>query len=79
MKYRITLNLSAVGHLMKVYAKHEYVEEETKQHFEEIYLAVLKSCKKADKKAFYNALAKFAAEDFDDAKEYIEKELNNES
>ena len=29
MKYRITLNLSAVGHLMKVYAKHEYVEEET--------------------------------------------------
>ena len=79
MKYRITVTLNEDERFMKIEAKHEYIEEETKDYLEEIYLTLLKSCKKADKKAFYNAFARFATEDFDDAKEFIEKELNNES
>lgn len=79
MKYRITLTLNEDERFMKIEAKHEYIEEETKDYLEEIYLTLLKSCKKADRKAFYHAFAKFANEDFDDAKEFIEKELRHES
>ena len=79
MKYRITLSMNAVGHFMKVEAKHEYIDEEVKDYLEEIYLTIFKSCKKADKKAFYHALARFAEEDFDDAKKFIEEEMHHEN
>ena len=79
MKYRITLTMNAVGHFMKIETKHEYINEETKDYLEEIFLTILNSCKKEDRKAFYHAFAKFANEDFDDAKEFIEKELRHEN
>lgn len=83
MKYRITLDiknpLESEDKELHVQAKHEYIDECSLIFLEEIFLTILHSCKKADKKAFYNAFARFAAEDFDDAKEYIEKELHNES
>ncbi len=78
MKYRITLSLHEDEHFMRVETKHEYIEEETKDYLEMIFLSLLHSCKKADKKAFYHAFAKFANEDFDDAKEFIEKERRHE-
>ena len=83
MKYRITLviktPLESEDMKLHVQARHEYIDELSLIFLEEIFLTILRSCKKADKKAFYNAFARFATEDFDDAKEYIEKELNNES
>ena len=80
MKYRITLNLDTRDtRSMRIEAKHEYIDEEVKDWLEEIYLTIFKSCKKADKRAFYNAFAKFAEEDFDDAKKFIEEEMQNEN
>lgn len=83
MKYRITLDiknpLESEDKKLHVQAKHEYIDECSLIFLEEIFLTILRSCKKADKKAFYNAITQFATEDFDDAKEYLEKEFNNES
>jgi len=80
MKYIITLNLDTRDtRYMRIEAKHECIDEEVKDWLEVIYLTIIKSCKKADKKAFYNALARFAVEDFDDAKEFIEKEQRHEN
>lgn len=80
MKYRITLNLDTTDkRYMRIEAKHEYIGEEVKDCLEEIYLTIIKSCKKADKKAFYNAFARFAAEDFEDAQKFIEKERRHEN
>lgn len=82
MKYRITLDiknpLESEDHKLHVQAKHEYIDECSLIFLEEIYLTILKSCKKADKKAFYHAFAKFANEDYD-AKEFIEKERRYEN
>lgn len=83
MKYRITLDiknpLETDDHKLHVQAKHEYMDECSLIFLEEIFLTILRSCKKADKISFYNAIARFAAEDFDDAKDYIEKRIGNES
>ena len=83
MKYRITLDiknpLESEDYKLHVQAKHEYTDECSLIFIEEIFLTILRSCKKADKKAFYHAFAKFANEDYDDAKEFIEKELRHEN
>lgn len=83
MKYRITLDiktpLQSGDMKLHVQAKHEYMDECSLIYLEEIFLTILRSRKKADKKAFYNAFGRFAVEDFDDAKEFIEKELRHES
>lgn len=83
MKYRITLDikdpLESEDHKLHVQAKHEYIDECSLIFLEEIFLTILRSCKKADKKAFYNAFAQFAAEDFDDAKQFIEEERHHEN
>lgn len=83
MKYRITLDINTPlqtkdGNL-HIAAKHEYIDERSLAFLKKIILTTLHSFKKADKKAFYNAFARFALEDFDVAKEFTEKELNNES
>ena len=81
MKYRITFSIKnpeeTNGHL-HVEAKHEYIDERSLIFLEEIFLTLLRSCKIADKKAFYSAMARFAAEDFDDARQFIKEELDNE-
>ena len=83
MKYRITLDiknpLESKDKKLHVQAKHEYTDERSLIFLEEIILTILSSFKKADEKAFYNALAGFAAEDIDDAREFIEKELHHEN
>lgn len=79
MKYRITLIIDKFANMMRIEAKHEFIDEEVKDYLEEIYLTILKSCKKADEKAFYHAFARFAEENFDDAKEFIEKERCHEN
>ena len=83
MKYRITLDiknpLESKDKKLHVQAKHEYIDECSLIFLEEIFLTILRSCKKADKKAFYHAFAKFAVEDFDDAKEFIEEETCHEN
>lgn len=72
MKYRITVTLNEDERYMRVEAKHEYIEEETKDYLEMIFLTLLHSCKKADKKAFYGAMSKFVVDDYDSAKAYVE-------
>ena len=79
MKYRITATLNKVGSHINLNVIHEYTEEETKLYLEKIYLSILHSLKEADKKAFYCAMAEFADEDYDDAKEFIKKELRHEN
>lgn len=83
MKYRITLDikntLESDDHKLHVQANHEYIDVCSLLYLEEIFLAIFKSCKKADRKAFYSAFAKFAEEDFDDAKQFIEEEMRHEN
>ena len=83
MKYRITLDfknpLETDDHKLHVQAKHEYIDECSLIFLEEIFITILCSCKKADKKAFYNAFARFAAEDFEDAQKFIEEERRHEN
>jgi len=79
MKYRITLSLNEDTRYMRIEAKHEYIEEETKDHLDEIYLTLLKSCEKADRKAFYKALALFDAENFDELEKCTEEVMRHEN
>lgn len=83
MKYKITLDiknpLESDDHKLHVQAKHEYIDERSLIFLEEIFLTIFKSCKKADRKAFYSAFAKFAEEYFDDAKQFIEEEMRHEN
>lgn len=84
MKYRIILDikkpLDSEDHKLHVQAKHEYMDDCSLNFLEEIFLTILQSCKKADKKAFYHALERFIVEDLDDLDKTIEEvELNNEN
>lgn len=86
MKYRITLDiknpLESDDHKLHVQAKHEYMDECSLIFLEEIFLTILRSCKKADKKSFYDAMSRFVVDDYNSAKEYVEsleKERHNES
>lgn len=83
MKYRITLDiktpLESEDMKLHVQVKHECMDEHSLIFLEEIFQTILCSCKKVDKKAFYRALARFANEDFDDAREFIEKERHHEN
>ena len=76
MKYRITLDiknpLESEDLKLHVQAKHEYINECSLIFLEEIFLTILRSCKKADKKAFYSALAEFIEDDYESAKAYVE-------
>lgn len=86
MKYRITLDiknpLQSEDHKLHVQVKHEYMDECSLIFLEEIFLTILRSCKKADKKALYDAMSRFVVDDYDSAKAYVEsleKERHNES
>ena len=76
MKYRITLDiknpLESEDHKLHVQAKHEYMDECSLIFLEEIFLTILRSCKKADKKAFYDAMSRFVVDDYESAKSYVE-------
>lgn len=76
MKYRITLDiknpLETEDKKLHVQAKHEYMDECSLIFLEEIFLTIFRSCKEADKKAFYGAMSKFVVDDYDSAKAYVE-------
>ena len=79
MMYRLTLSLDEAEKFLKVNTRHEYIDENTKEHHEAIFLSILISCKESDRKAFYNALTRFVNKDFDDAMKFIDEERHHES
>lgn len=81
-KYRITANLMEFDEDKK--ALHMGVKIEgmgnpaVLQYFNsEIFEAVLKAMKNANKRAFYEAMATFADKDLDDATEWIREQMKD--